>query len=228
MVPAGGGQGARGLWPGMWPPGMSVGWSSPRAARTTARCGRTFWRRSRPISPSAPSIGPVTADGADATRTCHTTIAGRGGTAIIPIRRSGRARKEDGPAARARNKTLRATRRFGRALWTRLTGYHARSRIEAKMLCLKSFGERIASRDPDRQTAGIHTRAALMTRFAALGRAEITRAAKHKKESGKPNLRSGCATMPASPRRSNRHGTWHVLPTRPSPRKGAGPTERQA
>ena len=29
---------------------------------------------------------------------------------------------------------------------------------EAKMRCLKAFGERIASRDPDRQTAEIHIR----------------------------------------------------------------------
>ncbi len=42
---------------------------------------------------------------------------------------------------------------------------------------LKSFGERIASRDPDRQAAEIHTRIALMNRFSALGRAEITRVA---------------------------------------------------
>lgn len=33
---------------------------------------------------------------------------------------------------------------------------------------LKSFGERIASRDPDRQAAEIHTRIALMNRFSAL------------------------------------------------------------
>ena len=38
---------------------------------------------------------------------------------------------------------------------------------------LKSFGKRIASRDPDRQTAEIHIRIALMNRFSALGRAEI-------------------------------------------------------
>ena len=44
------------------------------------------------------------------------------------------------------------------------------------MLGLKSFGERIASRDPDRQAAEIHTRIALMNRFSALGRAEIVRA----------------------------------------------------
>ena len=104
-------------------------------------------------------------------------IITRGGTAIIPIRKNGRPWKEDCPAARARNETLRATRHYGRAFWKRLTGYHARSRVEAKMRCLKSFGERIAARDPDRQTAEIHIRIALMNRFNVLGQAEIERVA---------------------------------------------------
>ena len=72
---------------------------------------------------------------------------------------------------------MRATRHFGRAFWKRLTGYHARSRIEAQMRRLKSFGDRIMARDPDRQTAEIHTRIALMNRFSALGTAEIVRVA---------------------------------------------------
>lgn len=38
---------------------------------------------------------------------------------------------------------------------------------------LKSFGDRIAARDPDHQTAEIHIRVALMNRFNALGTAEI-------------------------------------------------------
>ena len=127
--------------------------------------------------PADQPIGTVTADGAYDTRACHAAIAERGATAVIPIRRNGRAWKEDGPAARARNEILRASRHFGRALWKRLTGYHDRSRVEAQMRRLKSFGERIASRDPDRQAAEIHTRIALMNRFSALGRAEITRVA---------------------------------------------------
>ncbi len=45
------------------------------------------------------------------------------------------------------------------------------------MRCLKSFGERIATRGPDRQTAEIQIRIALMNRFNALGTAEIIRAA---------------------------------------------------
>ena len=41
------------------------------------------------------------------------------------------------------------------------------------MKCLKAFGDRIASRDPDRQTAEVQIRVALMNRFNALGAAEI-------------------------------------------------------
>ena len=127
--------------------------------------------------PPDEQIGTVTGDGAFDTRRCHTAILERGGTAVIPIRRNGRRWKEDGPAAKARNDILRATQRLGRAIWKRWSGYHARSRIEARMRCLKSFGERIASRDPDRQTAEIHIRVALINRFNALGTAEIERVA---------------------------------------------------
>ncbi|EEX16381.1 transposase, IS4 family protein [Citreicella sp. SE45] len=77
----------------------------------------------------------------------------------------------------ARNDILRATRRLGRTIWKSWSGYHALSRVEARMRNLKSFGARIASRDPDRQTAEIHIRVALMNRFNALGTAEIERVA---------------------------------------------------
>ena len=45
------------------------------------------------------------------------------------------------------------------------------------MRCLKAFGDRIAARDPERQTAEIQIRVALMNRFSALGTAEIVRVA---------------------------------------------------
>lgn len=41
------------------------------------------------------------------------------------------------------------------------------------MNCLKLFGERVMSRDTDRQTAKIQTRIAIMNRFSALGIVEI-------------------------------------------------------
>ena len=125
--------------------------------------------------PQDEQIGTVTGDGAYDTRRCHAAIIEREAIAIIPIRKNGRPWREDGPAAQARNETLRATRYYGRAFWKRLTGYHTRSRIEAKMRCLKAFGERISARDPDRQTAEIQIRIALMNRFSALGTAEIVR-----------------------------------------------------
>jgi hypothetical protein len=56
--------------------------------------------------PAEQPIGTVTADGAYDTRTCYSAIAGRGGTAIIPIRKNGRTWKENCPAARARNETF--------------------------------------------------------------------------------------------------------------------------
>ena len=125
--------------------------------------------------PRGEEIGTVTADGAYDTRRCHTAIIDRQATPIIPIRKNGRPWKGDSLAATARNETLRATRHYGRAFWNRWTGYHARSRVEAKMRCLKAFGERITARDPDRQTAEIQIRIALINRSNALGTAEIER-----------------------------------------------------
>lgn len=127
--------------------------------------------------PPDEQIGNLTGDGAFDTRRCHTAILERGGTAVIPIRKSGRRWREDCPAAVARNEILRATQRLERAAWKRWSGYHVGSRIEAKMRCLKAFGERIASRDPDRQTAEGQIRVALMNHFNALGTAEIQRVA---------------------------------------------------
>ena len=164
---------------GQGPPAMDVATGDIRAVElTSSREGDSPVRPSLLAQlPPDQAIGTVTADGACGTRRCHTAIAEHGATAIIPIRKNGRAWNEACPAARARNETLRASRHFDRALWKRLTGYHARRRIEAQMRRLKSFGERIASRDPDRQAAEIHTRIALMNRFSALGRAGIARAA---------------------------------------------------
>lgn len=127
--------------------------------------------------PPAEQIGMVTGDGAFDTRRCRAAILDRGGTAVTPIRKNGRRWREDCPTARARNEIFKATQRLERAAWKRWSGYHVRSRIEAKMKCLKAFGERIASRDPDRQTAEIQIRVALMNRFKALGTAEIERMA---------------------------------------------------
>lgn len=81
--------------------------------------------------------------------------------------------KADCQAAIARNQILHATRYHGRAFWKRWTGYHARSRIAAKMRGFKAFGERIAARHYDSQTEEIQIRVALINRFNPLSAAEI-------------------------------------------------------
>lgn len=43
------------------------------------------------------------------------------------------------------------------------------------MRCLKAFGDRVAARDPDHQTAEIRIRVAIMNRFNAIGTAEMVR-----------------------------------------------------
>lgn len=123
--------------------------------------------------PADEEISSVTADGAYDTRRCHVAIVERRAEARIPIRRNGRAWKEDCPAARVSNDILHKTRRLGRANWKRSVGYHVRSRVEARMDCLKAFGERIASRDLDRQTPEIQIRIAIMNRDNTLDTTEI-------------------------------------------------------
>ena len=144
----------------------------------------------------------MTADGAYDTRRGHSAIIARGGTALVgrsfhrkargssslPIRRNGRPWKEDGPAAKARNETLRATPGSGISeAVDRISRPQSRGGQDAlagslepvalNLLDLKAFGERITARDPDRQTAEIPIRVALINRFNALATAEIVRAA---------------------------------------------------
>ena len=128
------------------------------------------------IPPEEP-IGTVTADGAYDTRSCHAAIAAREATPVIPTRRNGRPWQETTPGAQARNDILRASRRFGRAIWRNWSGYHRRSLIEAKMRCMKLLGERLSARTTHRQTAELQIRAALLNRFTALGTPETMRVA---------------------------------------------------
>jgi hypothetical protein len=132
-------------------------WTRPR--RTSAPCN--FTSSSDGDSPVLPELLSQIAEAFE-TRLCHTAITDRQAIPIIPIRKNGRPWKEDCPAAIARNETLRAIRHYGRASWKRWTGCHVRSRIEARMRCLKAFGERIAARHPDSQTAEIQIRVALI------------------------------------------------------------------
>lgn len=119
--------------------------------------------------PPDQEIGSVSADGAFDTRKCHDAIAARGAAAIIPPRRNAKFWKPDTAGAIARNEILRTSKRVGRAIWRRWSGYHRRSRVETKMHCVKLLGQRLAARDFDRQVAEFQVRVAILNGFTALG-----------------------------------------------------------
>ena len=48
-------------------------------------------------------------------------------------------------------------------------GYHRRSRVETKMNCVKLLGQRLMSREFDRQVAEVQIRVAVLNHFTALG-----------------------------------------------------------
>ena len=119
--------------------------------------------------PSDQNIGSVTADGAYDTRKCHDAIAARGAHAVIPPRKSAKPWKPTSAGAVARNEAVRASRYLGKALWRRWSGYHRRSRVEAKMHCVKLLGQRLMARDFDRQVAELQVRIAVLNGYTALG-----------------------------------------------------------
>lgn len=124
--------------------------------------------------PEDEDIGTVTANGAYDTRRGHTAIIDRPGHRdhSDPQERSP-PRKADCPAAETKPCVPPGTLAGHSGSAGRDTMPAAR--IEANMRCLKAFGERIAARHPDRQTAEIQIRIALMNRFSALGTAQIVR-----------------------------------------------------
>ena len=119
--------------------------------------------------PLEEQLASVSGDGAYDTKGCHEAIALRQADAIIPIRKNAKPWKVNRTGAAARNEILRATRRLGRTIWKKWSGYHRRSVVETKMRCFKLLGERIMARDFDRQVAELQVRAAVLNRFTRLG-----------------------------------------------------------
>ena len=119
--------------------------------------------------PPDQEIGNVTADGAYDTRKCHDAIADRGAYAVIPPRKNAKFWKPESAGAIARNEALRASKRLGRKIWRKWSGYHRRSRAETKMHCMKLLGQRLMARELDRQVAELQIRVAVMNGFTALG-----------------------------------------------------------
>ena len=127
--------------------------------------------------PPEEALASVGADGAYDTKACHAAIASRGASALIPVRKNAQPWKEGTEGARARNEILRATKRLGRTIWKKWSGYHRRSLVETKMRCFKLLGERVMARDFDRQGAELQIRAALLNRFTQLGTPQTVRVA---------------------------------------------------
>jgi len=119
--------------------------------------------------PADEKIASVSGDGAYDTKDCHEAIALRAAHAIIPTRENAKPWKANRCGADARNDILRTTKRLGRAIWKRWSGYHRRSLVETKMRCFKLLGERVMARDFDRQVAELQVRAAVLNRFTRLG-----------------------------------------------------------
>ena len=114
-------------------------------------------------------IATVTADGAYDPRRCHNVIAARGGAALIPPRKNAHLWQLTTAGAIARNEAVRACTYLARALWRQLTGYHRRSRAEAKMNCVKLLGQGLMARDFYRQVAELQVRITVLNRYTALG-----------------------------------------------------------
>jgi len=119
--------------------------------------------------PQDEQILSVSGDGAYDTKACHAAIAERGAEAVIPVRRNGRPWTKDGPGVDARNEALRATKRLGRAIWKKWSGYHRRSLVETKMHCSKLLSQRVVGRTFDRQLTELKIRAAILNRFSKMG-----------------------------------------------------------
>jgi len=119
--------------------------------------------------PAEEKIASVSGDGTYDTKDCHEAIALRATHAIIPACKNAKPWKTNRCGADARNDILHTTRRLGRAIWTKWSGYHRRSLVETKMRCFKLLGERVMARDFDRQFAKLEVRAAVLNRFTRLG-----------------------------------------------------------
>jgi hypothetical protein len=119
--------------------------------------------------PQDRQILSVGGDGAYDTRACHAAIAERGADAVIPVRRNGQPWVKDGPGVYARNEALRATKRFGRAIWKKWSGYHRRSLVKTRMHYFKLLSQRVAAHTFDRQVTELKIRAAILNRFSRMG-----------------------------------------------------------
>ena len=117
-------------------------------------------------------VGQVSADGAYDTEGTHAAIRQREAKATIPPRHDAVPWGNDHP----RDALLAEIETKGRAGWKDESGYHRRSIAENMMYRLKQLGDRLFSREFDRQVAESHVRAAIINQFTYLGMPNSVRA----------------------------------------------------
>jgi hypothetical protein len=116
-------------------------------------------------------VTQVSADGAYDTRGTHAAITERGAKATIPPREDAVPWGNDHP----RDAILAEIATKGRAKWKEESGYHRRSIAENMMYRIKQLGDRLFSREFDRQVTESHVRAAIINQFTYLGMPQSVR-----------------------------------------------------
>lgn len=76
-----------------------------------------------------------------------------------------------------RNETLGATKRLGRAIGKKWSGFHSRSLVETKMHRIKLLSGRVMACTFDRQITELKVRAATLNRFSQIGTPNTIRGA---------------------------------------------------
>jgi Transposase DDE domain len=117
-------------------------------------------------------VAQVSADGAYDTEGTHAAIRQREARATIPPRHDAVPWGNDHP----RDAILAEIEAKGRAGWKEDSGYHRRSLAENMMYRLKQLGDRLFSREFDRQVAESHVRVAIINQFTYLGMPKSVRA----------------------------------------------------
>ena len=132
--------------------------------------------------PADEPIASVTADGAYDSRAGRDAVAMRDADAISPPRRNAKSRKKDSPGAAGRNDAARHQAACPddpaqvepipppQPCRVQTIRYHASPNPAGqRMNCMKLLGQRLMSRNFDRQTAELRTHIAILNRFTALG-----------------------------------------------------------
>ncbi|PKL74165.1 MAG: IS5/IS1182 family transposase, partial [Candidatus Melainabacteria bacterium HGW-Melainabacteria-1] len=120
------------------------------------------------------NVTQVSADGAYDTKGTHAAIIEREAKATIPPRDGAVPWGNDHP----RDAILAEIEVKGRVGWKEDSGYHRRSIAENMMYRLKQLGDRLFSREFDRQDTESHIRVAIINQFTYLGMPKSVRAGK--------------------------------------------------